>query len=313
MKTLLQLDIRHRGAMSGVLTLGSLDPAFTAAAEVEGEPVVLDLRSVEFVEPAGLCGLAALLEFLIPRNGEVGLALSGRNVPAYLERMDFFRVFGDRVRTNVDVAALEERRRGNPGTLQELVNFHSEEEIPGIINRISEILENKEYRLRERAAICATLSEICANAVEHGRSPFGAYAAVQAYQHIVSGGRSSRGEEVIVAIADGGVGVRDTLSRNPKYAEHTASDNDALRHALKMGVSGTGEIGRGGGLAVVGQISTRAGGSLSLRSGAGRITYYGDRTNSRNVPPFPGTFVRVSLPRIAVSRQRSDASENARS
>ena len=298
--------------MSGVLTLGSLDPAFTAAAELEGEPVVLDLRSVEFVEPAGLCGLAALLEFLIPRNGEVGLALSGRNVPAYLERMDFFRVFGERVRTNVDVAALEERRRGNPGTLQELVNFHSEEEIPGIINRISEILENKEYRLRERAAICATLSEICANAVEHGHSPFGAYAAVQAYQHIVSGGRSSRGEEVIVAIADGGVGVRDTLSRNPKYAEHTASDNDALRHALKMGVSGTGEIGRGGGLAVVGQISTRAGGSLSLRSGAGRITYYGDRTNSRNVPPFPGTFVRVSLPRIAVSRQRSDASEKAR-
>ena len=290
--------------MSGVLTLGSLDPAFSAAAGVEGEAVVLDLRSVEFVEPAGICGLAALLEFLIPRSGEVGLALSGHDVPAYLERMDFFRIFGDRVRTNVDVAALEERRRHNPGTLQELVNFHSEEDIPGIISRISEILENKEYRLRERAAICATLSEICANAVEHGASPFGAYAAVQAYHHIVSGRHSSprggrRGEEVLIAIADGGVGVRETLSRNPKYVEFTETDNDALRHALKMGVSGTGEIGRGGGLAVVGQIATRAEGSLSLRSGAGRVTFYGDRTNSRNVPSFPGTFVRVSLPRKA--------------
>ena len=290
--------------MSGVLTLGSLDPAFSAAAGVEGEAVVLDLRSVEFVEPAGICGLAALLEFLIPRSGEVGLALSGHDVPAYLERMDFFRIFGDRVRTNVDVAALEERRRHNPGTLQELVNFHSEEDIPGIISRISEILENKEYRLRERAAICATLSEICANAVEHGASPFGAYAAVQAYHHIVSGRHSGpkggrRGEEVLIAIADGGVGVRETLSRNPKYLEFTETDNDALRHALKMGVSGTGEIGRGGGLAVVGQIATRAEGSLSLRSGAGRVTFYGDRTNSRNVPSFPGTFVRVSLPRKA--------------
>ncbi|HKZ27135.1 MAG TPA: ATP-binding protein, partial [Rubrobacteraceae bacterium] len=197
---------------------------------------------------------------------------------------------------------LEERRRGNPGTLQELVNFHSEEEIPGIINRISEILENKDYRLRERAAICATLSEICSNAVEHGHSPFGAYAAVQAYQHIVSGPRSRserRGEEVLVAIADGGVGVRETLSRNPDYAKFTTTDNDALRHALKMGVSGTGEVGRGGGLAVVAQISARAGGSLSLRSASGRVTYYGDRTNSRNVPAFPGTFVRVSLPRKA--------------
>ena len=301
--------------MSGVLTLGSLDPAFSAAAGAEGEGVVLDLRCVEFVEPPGICGRAALLEFLIPRSGEVGLALSGHDVPAYLERMDFFRIFGDRVRTNVVVAALEERQRHNPGTLQELINFHSEEDIPGIISRISEILENKDYRLRERVAICATLSEICANAVEHGRSPFGAYAAVQAYQHIVSGRHGGsrgerRGEEVLVAIADGGVGVRETLSRNPKYAKHTASDNDAIRHALKMGVSGTGEVGRGGGLAVVGQIAARAGGSLSLRSGSGRITYYGDRTNSRNVPAFPGTFVRVSLPRKAAGDQTSTAKKN---
>jgi hypothetical protein len=309
-RTQLELNVRRKGAMRGILTLGSLDPAFAMAQKVEGEMVVLDLRSVEFVEPAGLCGLAALLELLISRSRIVGVRLSGHNVPAYLERMDFFRIFGHRIETNVDVAALEERRRGNPGTLQELISFHSEEEIPGIINRISEILENKEYRLRERTAICATLSEICANAVEHGRSPFGAYAAVQAYQHIVSGGRERRGEEVLVAIADGGVGVRETLSRNPEYAEHTASDNDALRHALKMGVSGTGEIGRGGGLAVVGQIAARAGGSLSLRSGSGRVTFYGDRTNSRNVPAFLGTFVRVSLPRKAPEDQTPATSKN---
>ena len=296
--TKLDLNIRRKGAMRGILTLGSLDSAFEEAEGVSGGSVVLDLRSVEFVEPAGLCGLAALLEFLIPRSRLVGVRIPGHNVAAYLERMDFFRMFGHRVETNVDVAALEERRRGNPGTLQELINFHSEEEIPGIINRISEILENRGYLLRERAAICSTLSEICANAVEHGHSPFGAYAAVQAYQHIVSGGRG-KGEEVLVSIADGGVGVRETLSRNASYAEFTETDNDALRHALKMGVTGTGEIGRGGGLAVVGQIAARAGGSLSLRSGSGRVTFYGDRTNSRNVPPFPGTFVRVSLPRKA--------------
>ena len=282
--------------MSGVLTLGSLDPAFEAAGRADGEPVVLDLRGVEFVEPAGICGLAALLEFLIPRCEEVNLALSGRDVPAYLERMNFFRLFGGRVRTNADVSSLEERRRHNPGTLQELVNFHDEGEIPGIIERISEILENQGYRLRERVAICSVLSEICANAAEHGASSFGAYAAVQAYNHIVSGPRR-RGEEVLIAIADGGVGVRETLSRNLAYAEHTATDNDALRHALAMGVSATGELGRGGGLALVAQISGRSRGSLSLRSGTGRVTVYEDRKNSRNVPQFPGTFVRVSLPR----------------
>ena len=282
--------------MSGVLTMGSLDPAFSTATQIDGEPVVLDLRTVEFVEPAGLCGLAALLEYLAPRCEEVNLALAGRDVPAYLERMNFFRLFGGRVRTNVDVASLEERRRHNPRTLQELINFHTEAEIPGIIERISEILENQGYRLRERVAVCSTLSEVCANAAEHGVSSFGAYAAVQAYHHIVSGPRR-RGEEVLIAIADGGVGVRETLSRNPALAEYTTTDNDAIRHALEMGVSGTGEIGRGGGLALVAQIAARSGGSLSLRSGTGRITVYQSRKNSRNVPQFPGTFVRVSLPR----------------
>ena len=296
MITQLKLNVRSRGAMSGVLTMGSLDPAFHAATQVDGEPVVLDLRTVEFVEPAGLCGLAALLEYLIPRCEEVNLALTGRDVPAYLERMNFFRLFGGRVRTNADVASLEERWRHNPGTLQELVNFHTEQEIPGIIERISEILENQGYRLKERVAICSVLSEVCANAAEHGASTFGAYAAVQAYHHIVSGPRR-RGEEVLVAIADGGVGVRETLSRNPRYAENTTTDNDALRLALEMGVSGTGELGRGGGLALVAQIAARSGGSLSLRSGTGRVTIYESRKNSRNVPPFPGTFVRVSLPR----------------
>jgi hypothetical protein len=296
MKTQLELNVSGRGAMSGVLTMGSLDPAFAAASKVSGEPVVLDLSTVEFVEPAGLCGLAALLDFLCERCEDVSLTLPGRDVPAYLERMDFFRLFGGRISTNADLASLEERRRHNPGTLQELVNFHTEEEIPGIIERISEILENQGYRLRERVAICSTLSEICANAAEHGTSSFGAYAAVQAYHHIVSGSRR-RGEEVLIAIADGGVGVRETLSRNPKYAEETATDNDALRYALEMGVSGTGQIGRGGGLALVAGIASRSGGSLSLRSGTGRVTVYESRKNARNVPRFPGTFVRVSLPR----------------
>ena len=172
MKTQLELNIRSRGAMSGVLTMGSLDPAFAAATGVDGEPVVVDLRTVEFVEPAGLCALAALLEYLCARCEVVDLALPGRDVPAYLERMNFFRSFENRVRTNADVASLEERRRHNPGTLQELINFHTEEEIPGIIERISEILEIQGYRLRERVAICSTLSEVCANAAEHGVSGY---------------------------------------------------------------------------------------------------------------------------------------------
>jgi anti-anti-sigma regulatory factor len=297
MSAKLGLNVRSRGSMSGVLTMGSLDPAFEAIANLDGEAALLDLRSVEFVEPAGLCALSALLEYAIPRSERVGLVLSGRDVAAYLERMNFFKIFGGRVETNADFDSLGERRRHDPGTLQELVNLHSEEEIPGIIRRLAEILKNQGYLLRERAAICSTLSEVCANAAEHSGSPFGAYAAVQAYHHIVSGPRT-RGEEILIAISDAGVGFRESLAKNPANSEQVTTDTDALRHALDMGISASGEIGRGGGLPLVAQLAAKAGGSLSLRSGSGRVTAYKDRTSSRNVPPFPGSFVRVSLPRI---------------
>ncbi|MGI8649812.1 MAG: ATP-binding protein [Rubrobacter sp.] len=283
--------------MSGVLTLGSLDPVFDAATRLDGQEITLDLRAVDFVEPAGLCGLAALLEYLTPRSEAVSVALSGRNVAAYLERMDFFRLFSGRVEVYPDVSSLEERERHNPGTLQELVNLYEEEEIKDIIQRISDILEGREYLLRERVAICSTLSEICGNAAEHGRSSFGAYVAVQAYNHIVSGARRE-GEEVIISIADGGPGIRETLSRNSAYADKIATDNEAIRYALQMGVTSTAEIGRGGGLTLVSQLSARSGGSLSIRSGSGRVTVNKDeKQRPRNVPEFPGTFVRVSLPR----------------
>lgn len=290
--------------MTGVLTLGSLDPAFDLAHSVQSSPVELDLRAVEFVEPAGLCGLAALLEFLTARSDNVSVALSGRNVAAYLERMDFFRLFSGRVEVYPDMSSLEERERHNPGTLQELVNFHEEEEIKDIIQRISDILEGREYFLRERVAICSTLSEVCGNAAEHGRSSFGAYVAVQAYDHIVSGSRRD-GEEVIISIADGGPGIRQTLTRNPAYGDHTGTDNEAIRHALQMGVTSTAEIGRGGGLTLVAQLSARSGGSLSIRSGSGRVTVNKEeKQRPRNVPDFPGTFVRVSLPRLAGETRR---------
>ena len=95
--------------------------------------------------------------------------------------------------------------------------------------------------------------------------------------------------------------MRETLARNPAYAELPPPITMPCA-TLEMGVSATGEIGRGGGLALVAGIAARAGGSLSLRSGSGRVTVYENRKNSRNVPDFPGTFVRVSLPRTQQER-----------
>ena len=155
----------------------------------------------------------------------MGVILSGRDVPAYLERMNFFRLFGDRVQTNADVSSLEARQRHNPGTLQELINFQDEEEIPGIINRISEILEKPGLpAARAGGRLLRTLRDLR----QRRRARLILFWGLRlgpAYQHIVSGRHGARtgerqGEEVLVAIADGGVGVRETLSCNPNLAEH---------------------------------------------------------------------------------------------
>lgn len=84
------------------------------------------------------------------------------------------------------------------------------------------------------SAMHMAVSELCANAVEHGENPLGCYVAAQRYE------RPHR--RTVLAMGDLGIGI-------PSHMRHRFSglrgDRTALREALKEGVTATGKDERG--------------------------------------------------------------------
>lgn len=80
------------------------------------------------------------------------------------------------------------------------------------------------------------VSELCGNAIEHGRNGLGAYVAVQ---------RSAEPHpQVSIAISDLGIGIPEHVrQRYPEWAE----DSFAIAHAMDARISGTGDPHRGNG------------------------------------------------------------------
>lgn len=108
--------------------------------------------------------------------------------------------------------------------------------------RTEQILE---YQLSDvsplgQAAFMA-VSELCDNAMDHGRNPLGAaYAAVQRV--------TEPRPQVSIAICDLGVGIPEHIrQRFPEWSE----DSSAIAHATQAGVTGTGDPHRGIGFSAV--------------------------------------------------------------
>jgi anti-sigma regulatory factor (Ser/Thr protein kinase) len=101
------------------------------------------------------------------------------------------------------------------------------------------------------------LNEIAQNVIDHSDALGGGVAVAE----VTSGGR-----EFEVAMADHGIGVRQSLARNPIYRE-LSSDLDALRTALQAGVTALPEKPGGFGLFVTQVLLRQNGGGMMMRSG----------------------------------------------
>lgn len=111
------------------------------------------------------------------------------------------------------------------------------------------------------------VSELCGNALQHGRDVLGAYVAADR----VDGDR----RQFRLAIADLGIGIPEHIrSRHPEWQDDTA----AITRALQRGVTGTDDAHRGNGFAEVfddalDQLLRRENSSVAvdIRSGKGRV------------------------------------------
>lgn len=135
--------------------------------------------------------------------------------------------------------------------------------------------------------------ELGANIVQHsGRADTGfGFMRVDA--------RTNRFE---LAFADAGVGIRESLQRNPDLEGRVADDAEALQLALAPRVTGTAgpRTNMGIGLKLLTDFSDLLNGDLWIASGSAmlqRRTTAGQRTNSiRSIPPWQGTWICLDAP-----------------
>jgi len=104
-----------------------------------------------------------------------------------------------------------------------------------------------------------SIYEICDNVINHANTPFGGF-----IESIIF----PKEARVGFTIADGGNGILNSMiGQFPGLIKST----DAIERALEFGVTGTGEKGRGNGMAGTKQITVMSGGSIDIISGAGRL------------------------------------------
>jgi hypothetical protein len=244
---------------------------------VGGRGVVVDLRQMQWIEPAGLVAIATIVQRATAEGHPVQLLapLDGSRAN-YLSRM----------RVGATVSALggqhelpivREWQIGD--SLIELTQFtgaRGAERMAGLVHdRLLEVDHAAASAMH--AAIC----EVGQNVPHHSGQATGFVAA-----QVLNGG-----QKVQFAIADSGLGLRANLA-----VAGATDDVEASDLAVEDGVSGTGLPGRGHGLPATLQALAELRGSLRLVSGRASAVYsQGERTVQALGVTMPGTLIQGTV------------------
>lgn len=195
------------------------------------------------------------------------------DLASYVERMDLvshLRAVG----VHIVGRQLHISRSDRTDVLIEVSQICSAEDISHFGQRCYRLVA-RHIGKAEAVATFEMVGELLENALEHSRCPSPTFAAAQVY---------AKSRRLEVGVADAGIGVREHLTGNPKYAA-LRTDATAIRWAFRPGVTGTA-CDRGDGLSNLVKIAARYGGVLNMRSGQGigeiRVSrQYGTSTSFR--------------------------------
>jgi anti-anti-sigma regulatory factor/anti-sigma regulatory factor (Ser/Thr protein kinase) len=244
----------------------------------EPRDILLDLQKLIFIGPSAL----ALLTAAVKRVDGQGYVAEGivvmpesPQMEDHLARMDFIRVLRGE---EVEIAS-----SSPPAGFLPCRHFGEDDyqiaaaELTRLLSERCSTDSVAEHSIR----IC--LEELTENVVHHADCPQGGFAAAQGW---------SRRSEFEIGIADLGIGIRASLTKNPLYA---AVDDDlvAIETAIKPRVTETPDRNAGIGLFVTKLLLRANGGLLMIRSGYGAV-YSGHREDGfvRKVS-LPGTLVTI--------------------
>jgi hypothetical protein len=260
------------------------DPRALTFAETEVE---IDLSEVIFMRAPALlwCLIFALLA---QRRSKVTVILPKQaGVLHWIMSLGFVDILRN---ANVSVTGTAEVG-ADPKVVLPLTVFSSPAVAENVVEAAFLSLERSGLGVGNlRLLVGQLFSELALNAVQHAKSPIGAYGYVQYYEF-------EEGPTFVAAVADGGIGIQASLHNNPEL-RYIHTDAHAIDEALRLQVTGTGEKNRGIGLNWVRErTGASPGRRLSMHSVAGAIVVEGPQSTSASFAKlFPGTSAILWIP-----------------
>lgn len=252
---------------------------FTQKSRAPISKLIIDLRSIEWVNPYGALGITLLRRMLQRSTVEVRLPHKKNKLLSWLSHIGFLN--GASAKTEhfegyrfIPITRIAPNKADGSSTLHELVV------------KVQKLLVGDfDYPLLEASRFITALSELCHNIYDHSApngTPHG-YIAMQAYRDTVK-----------LAVMDLGIGIPNSL----RLKHPIADDRKAIAVALLPGVSS--QEGRGLGLYRVRSIVAQHRGILNIRSGCAKVLVTGNSKEIRTykqMGSFPGTQIGILLRR----------------
>lgn len=242
----------------------------------DGDDTEIDLRELSGLEPAALAvlmstfgslGATATDTFMPPRNAD-GLGL----------------LQPESLRELLDGRAGRWHRHDTSGRIIGVEVFHDQDGADRALREIAAQLDAFDSLSPTWVpSMHAIAYELCDNVLRHSQAGGGTI--------VFEIDRGLR--RVVLALADGGVGIRTSLARNPELV--IDSDLMAIRSAVGAQVTGEPARGAGMGLFRADRVVDDHGGALLIRSGKGSLELTPQSREGTTRTHLPGTLVVVTL------------------
>ncbi len=280
-----QRQFGHTGDLRGYQVPGN-DPRY---ADFHWDSVRIDLSRCTFIRPAGVlwCIIYPLLvaERDIPCEVVVPYEIG---VTSYLNRLGLFETLQN-AGIRVDNLGMPAPQQGHLMLPLTRLTTMSQVEVLGEAI-VENLMDSNISSANVYEHVNMVFGELANNAVEHADSPIEAYGYVQHYAF-------EEHPRFVCAIADGGIGIRASLLKNPDHVGRVQSDWQAIEYALLENISVHGNT-RGLGLAHIVELVLPPNRELNISSGSAFLHYDGRIRipSPRSANLFPGTLASVNIP-----------------
>jgi hypothetical protein len=277
-------NFRHAGELSPQFDKHDPRKSSFGVAEVD-----VDLRDCEFVRPPAALWCLVYLALAAQRGAHCRLLVPmNMGVCLFLKSLGLFDRLKDR---GVEVDDRQIRARDDRKVILPITYFQTTQDASGVANAAFARLQSAGIGAANLTSVVTELfSELALNAAQHSVSEIGAFGCVQFAEY-------ETGPRFTCTVADGGIGVYESLRKNEALRSRVSYDWDALELAVRERVSGTGDPHRGIGLYGVSEDVRRPGRSLLLHSGTGSLEITEElESAARRTRLFPGTLAFLSIP-----------------